>query len=136
RIVREIEREKAAADTMKYLNYVSNRVPGSVGDVTNMKQEGHSKIACDGLPHFFANVNPADSHNPIAQVLAGRKIDLAKIFDSLDDVAKKPWTRAKTLAENPVAGAQFFHLMVSKISEIILGTKRASKIGILGKVKG
>jgi hypothetical protein len=132
----ETEGEKAAADMMKYLNYVSDHIPGSVGDIANMKQECHSKIACDGLPHFFATVNPADSHNPIAQVLAGRQIDLDKIFDSLDDVAKEPSTRAKTLAENPVAGAQFFHLMVSKFFEIILGTKRATKIGILGKVKG
>ncbi|KAJ6573563.1 hypothetical protein DFH09DRAFT_916075, partial [Mycena vulgaris] len=61
--------EKAAAKVMKYLNYVSDHIPGSVGDVNNMKQQMHSKIICEGLPHIFATVNPADSHNPIAQVL-------------------------------------------------------------------
>ncbi|KAJ7027437.1 hypothetical protein C8F04DRAFT_875920, partial [Mycena alexandri] len=100
-----------------------------------MKQQMHSKIGCDGLPHFFATVNTADSHNPIAQVLAGRDIDLDKIFDALDG-SKEPSIGAKTLAENPVAGAEFFHLMITKFFDVILGAKKASKIGILGKVKG
>ncbi|KAJ7021230.1 hypothetical protein C8F04DRAFT_1241502 [Mycena alexandri] len=39
--------KKAAADMMKYLNYVSDHIPGSVGDVANMKQECHSKIPWD-----------------------------------------------------------------------------------------
>jgi hypothetical protein len=39
------------------------------------------------------------------------------------------------LANNPVAGAQFFDLMVTKFFDIILGTKCVTKIGILGKVK-
>jgi hypothetical protein len=43
---------------------------------------------------------------------------------------------ARVVAENPVAGAQFFHLMITKFLDIILGAKRASKIGVLGKVKG
>ncbi|KAJ7342653.1 hypothetical protein DFH08DRAFT_637005, partial [Mycena albidolilacea] len=61
----ESEGEKAAAKVMKYISYVSDHIPGSVGDVNAMKQQMHSKIVCDGLPHFFATVNPADSHNPI-----------------------------------------------------------------------
>jgi hypothetical protein len=128
--------EKAAAKVMKYLNYVSDHIPGSVGDMNNMKQQIHSKIICEGLPHFFSTVSPADSHNPIAQVLAGREVDLNKSFDAMDDVKKEPSIRAKTMAENPVAGAEFFHLMITKFFDIILGAKRVSKIGILGKVKG
>ncbi|KAJ6600522.1 hypothetical protein DFH09DRAFT_901301 [Mycena vulgaris] len=72
----ETEGEKAAAKLMKYLTYVSDHIPGSVGDVNAMKQQAKSKIICDGLPHFFGTVNPADSHNPIAQVLAGRDVDI------------------------------------------------------------
>ncbi|KAJ7032218.1 hypothetical protein C8F04DRAFT_878601, partial [Mycena alexandri] len=61
-------------------------------------------------PHFFATVNPADAHNPIAQVLAGRDINLDKIFDALDSAQEpEPSIRARTIAENPVAGAEFFH---------------------------
>ncbi|KAF7333268.1 ATP-dependent DNA helicase [Mycena sanguinolenta] len=128
--------EKAAAQVLKYISYVSDHIPGSVGDVNSMKQQMHSKIICEGLPHIFATVNPAESHNPIAQVLAGRDIDLDKIFHALGEGTKEGSIRAKTLAENPVAGAEFFHLMITKFLEIILGTKRSSKIGILGKVKG
>ncbi|KAJ7605144.1 hypothetical protein DFH06DRAFT_922560, partial [Mycena polygramma] len=132
----ESDGEKAAAKVMKYISYVSDHIPGSVGDVDSMKQEMHGKVIVEGLPHFFATVNFADSHNPIAQVLAGRDVDLDKIFDALDGTNKEPSIRAKTLAENPVAGAEFFHLMMTKFLDIILGTKRDSKIGVLGKVKG
>jgi hypothetical protein len=132
----ESEGEKAAAQLMKHLNYVSDHVPGSVGDVNTMKQQAKSKVMCDGLPHVFATINPADAHNPIAQLLAGRDIDLNKIIDCLDKADKEGTARANLLAINPVAGAQFFHLMITKFLEIILGTKRASKIGVLGKVVG
>ncbi|KAJ7930226.1 hypothetical protein B0H13DRAFT_1595532, partial [Mycena leptocephala] len=40
----DTEGEKAAAKLMKYLSYVSNHIPGSVGDVNSMKQPLHSKI--------------------------------------------------------------------------------------------
>ncbi|KAL0061500.1 hypothetical protein AAF712_011643 [Marasmius tenuissimus] len=95
----ESEGEKAAVKLMKYLSYMSDHIPGSVGDVNTMQQQIRSKIMCDGLPHFFATVNPADSHNPIAQVLAGRDIDLDTIFHALEeDVKKEGSTRAKVLA--------------------------------------
>jgi hypothetical protein len=132
----ETEGERAAVKLMKYLSYVWDHIPGSVGDVNSMKQQLHAKIVCDGLPHLFATVNPADSHNPIAQVFARRDIDLDQIFNAIGPGDKKSSTRAKTLAENPVAGAQFFHLMITKFFEIILETNRGSKIGLFGKVKG
>ncbi|KAJ7939905.1 hypothetical protein B0H13DRAFT_1572914, partial [Mycena leptocephala] len=61
----ETEGERAAVKVMKYLNYVSDHIPGSVGDINNMKQQVRSRMRCEGLPHLFATVNPADSHNPI-----------------------------------------------------------------------
>lgn len=121
---------------MKYLSYISDHIPGSVGDVNTMRQQIRSKIVCHGLPHFFATVNPADAHNPIAQILAGRDIDADKIFDALDSTDKEAATCASVLANNPVAGAQFFDLMVTKFFDIILGTKRVTKIDVLGEVKG
>ncbi|KAJ7837610.1 hypothetical protein B0H13DRAFT_1546311, partial [Mycena leptocephala] len=87
--------EKAAASVMKYLSYVSDHIPGSVGDVEKMKQEMRSTIVCEGLPHIFSTTNFADSHNPIAQVLAGREINLDKIFDVLDEGSKESSARAK-----------------------------------------
>ncbi|KAJ7309238.1 hypothetical protein DFH08DRAFT_719468, partial [Mycena albidolilacea] len=65
----ESEGEKAAAKVMRYISYVSDHIPGSVGDVNSMKQQMHGKTVCDGSPHFFAMVNPANSHNP---TLVGR----------------------------------------------------------------
>ncbi|KAJ7776497.1 hypothetical protein DFH07DRAFT_766694 [Mycena maculata] len=76
-------------------------------------------------------VNPAYSHNPIAQ-LAGQDNDLDKLFDALDDPRKEPSIRAKTSAENPVSGAEFFHLMVTKFFDIILGANGLQKLVFSG----
>jgi hypothetical protein len=132
----ETKNEKAAVKLMKYLSYISDHISGSVGDVDTMKQQIRGKIMCDGLPHFFATVNPADSLNPIAQVLAGREIDLDTIFHAMDEDEKELSIRAGVLADNPVAGAEFFHLMVMKFFDILLGVKRVTKVGVLGKTKG
>ncbi|KAJ7114994.1 hypothetical protein C8R44DRAFT_538685, partial [Mycena epipterygia] len=132
----ESEGEKAAAKVMRYNQLCFRSYSGFSGRCEQYEEQMHSKIVCDGLPHFFATVNFADSHHPIAQVLAGRDIDLDKIFHALDGMNKEPSTWAKTLAENHVAGAEFFHLMMTKFFDIILGARRASKIGVLGKVQG
>ncbi|KAJ6505676.1 hypothetical protein C8R47DRAFT_967608 [Mycena vitilis] len=49
----ESDGEKAAAKVMKYISYVSDHIPGSVGDVDSMKQEMHGKVIVEGLPHFL-----------------------------------------------------------------------------------
>jgi hypothetical protein len=66
----------------------------------------------------------------------GCEVDLNKIFHAIDNTKNDPSICAKTMAENPVASAEFFYLKLTKFLDIILGAKRASKIGILGKVKG
>jgi hypothetical protein len=134
--VPETEGEKAAGKLMNYISYVSDHIPGSIGDVNDMKDQVRGKIVCDGLPHFFATVNPADAHNPIAQVQAGRGINLDSVFHALDSDNEEAKTRARVIADNPVAGAEFFHLIITKFFDILLGAARGTKIGVLGKVQG
>jgi hypothetical protein len=132
----ETEGERAVVKLMNYISYVSDHVPGSIGDVNSMRNQIRSKIICDGLPHFFATVNPADAHNPIAQLQAGREVDLDSIFHALDTDDSEAKTRARIIAENPVAGAEFFHLIITKFFGILLGAERVTKIGVLGKTQG
>ena len=48
-----------------------------------MREEIRAIMRTRGLPHLFITINPADFFNPIAQVIAGRNVDLDKFF--LDD---------------------------------------------------
>lgn len=107
---------------MQYVNYVAEHVPGSMAEIQNMRQEMFSIVNTDGLPHLFLTLNPSDTNSPIAQVLAGRDIDLDKFFDELKPGAEN-LERAKFLSLNPVAGAEFFHESVTNLIEILLGTK-------------
>ena len=90
-----------------------------------------------GPPSIWLTINPADTQDPIAQVLTGHDIDLDH-FVSLDD---RPSDAA--IASDPYASASFFHLMVNAILECLLGIKgykRGRPIerekGILGVIEG
>jgi predicted nucleic acid-binding Zn ribbon protein len=43
----ETEGEKAAAKVMKYISDVSDHIPGSVGDVNDMRSGRHTKVGQD-----------------------------------------------------------------------------------------
>ena len=70
-----------------------------------------------GPPSIWLTINPADTQDPIAQVLSGQDIDLdhfVKLDHQPSDVA---------IASDPYASASFFHLMVNAIIECLLGIK-------------
>nr|GAT47507.1 ATP-dependent DNA helicase [Mycena chlorophos] len=129
----EMPGEEAAAKLCSHVSYVAQHVPGSTAEIQRMCQEMFSIVNCEGLPHVFFTLNPADVCNPVAQVLAGRDIDLNKIFDDLAPGAERT-IRATTMAENPVASAKFFHLSVKCLLDILFGTRRENGIGVFGKV--
>ncbi|KIK55894.1 hypothetical protein GYMLUDRAFT_123389, partial [Collybiopsis luxurians FD-317 M1] len=116
-----------------YVNYVAEDVPGSMTEVEDMREDMFSIVNGNGLPHIFLTLNPSDTNNPVAQVFAGRNIDLDKFFSELKPGAES-LTRATCISQNPVAGAQFFHHSVTTLLEILLGTKWANCKGIFGKI--
>ncbi|KAF8592100.1 hypothetical protein K439DRAFT_1325878 [Ramaria rubella] len=107
----ENEGEKAAFDLLNYVNYISDHISGSTAEVNAMREEIRAIICSRGLPHLFIIINPADAHNPIAQVLAGRKIDLDEFFHNLSPQSEV-FEQAKLIAENPVAGAKAFKVLI------------------------
>ncbi|KAF5361235.1 hypothetical protein D9757_013225 [Collybiopsis confluens] len=129
----DTEGEKAAMTLIRYVNYMADHIPGSMSEVQRMRQDMFSIVNSDGLPHIFLTLNPSDTNNPVAQVLAGRDIDLDKFFHDL-----KPGTesleRSSQIAQNPVVGAQFFHNTISILLDILLGIKRPNGKGIFGNV--
>ena len=68
-------------------------------------------------PSIWLTINPADTQDPIAQVLCGQDINLDR-FSKSDE---RPSDVAIT--SDPYASASFFHLMVNAILETLLGIK-------------
>ncbi|KIK63406.1 hypothetical protein GYMLUDRAFT_110710, partial [Collybiopsis luxurians FD-317 M1] len=88
-------------------------IEGSTGDVAGMREEIRAISRSHGTPSIFFTLNPADGHNPIMSFLAGKNIDVDALF-SKPDANYTPFDRMYTLASNPVAGAEFFHLVINQ----------------------
>jgi hypothetical protein len=69
-------------------------------------------------PSIWMTINPADTQDPIAQVLCGEDLDLD---DFINCAHARPSDVA--VASDPYAAASFFHLMVNAILECLLGIK-------------
>lgn len=67
-----------------------------------------------GGPSLWLTINPADIHDPIAQVFAGENIDL----DSFNaDLGPDSNRRAESIASNPFASAQYFNFIILTVLE-------------------
>jgi hypothetical protein len=129
----ENETETAAVELIRYVNFISDHISGSTGEIQKMREEMRAVMRTRGLPHLFITINPADLSNPIAQLLAGRNINVDKIFDELSPNSEY-YERGKLIAGNPVAGAKFFEHMMKAFIDVLLGCNRASRKGVFGKV--
>ncbi|ESK82062.1 atp-dependent dna helicase pif1 [Moniliophthora roreri MCA 2997] len=113
----ESDGEKAAAKLMKYVNYVGDHLPGSIAKIQSMQEEMFSIVNTNGLPHVFLTLNPSDTNSPIAQPTA----------ENLE--------HSTFISLNPVAGAEFFHICVKNMLEILLEAGRESRKGVFGEVE-
>lgn len=121
------------------LSAVRTRVKGT----DESRQHVRSKIWGTSLifnpPSLWVTLNPADSQDPIAQVLAGADIDLDKFCKT---AGPKSGERAANVASDPYASAQFFHFIIKTILETLFGIRKRSsglgpdrQEGIFGKVQ-
>lgn len=89
-------------------------------------------------PSLWITINPSDTHNPIAQVLAGENIDLDNFVSTRGPTSTR---RSINLASDPYVAAQFFHFIVNTTLEVLYGFTRMSnghpdrKNGIVGNVQ-
>jgi hypothetical protein len=126
--------ETSVFELLRYVDYVSDHIEGSVSEVSKMREEIQAITRCTGTLNIFFTLNPADTYNPIAAFTAGRNIDIDTLFGSPDSTFTS-FQRARSLAANPIAGAEFFKLMVDQFTDTFLGFKRACKHGVFGRVK-
>jgi hypothetical protein len=126
--------EEAVLELLRYVDCVDQHIEGSTGEVTAMREEMRAICRASGTPSLFFTLNPADTYNPLCSFAAGKDIDIDALFDNPDS-RFTTFDRARTLADNPVAGADFFKLMVDQFLEKFLGCAHGSKRGVFGRVK-
>ena len=112
------------------------RVMGSNQSQYQLHSQIWSTSIQKGPPSLWITINPSDLHDPIAQVLAGKEIDL-DAFIATEGPDKEQ--RAKNIADDSYAASKFFHLIIRAVLEHLFGIKvTANQIhmakGVLGQV--
>lgn len=131
------EEEKHAMLLLNKVNTISARIPGSQASKINIRNEIRSYFTEFGLPHIFFTFNPSVIHSPIFQAMYGDEtIDLTERYPSLVSASE----RAKQLAQDPVAAADFFEFLIRCLFENMFGwdykkRRSTSKGGILGPLE-
>ncbi|TFK53514.1 hypothetical protein OE88DRAFT_1625973, partial [Heliocybe sulcata] len=118
------EDEKICFQLLHDLDLVGGYVEGSLTSKKYMRNEIWSLIAYKGAPSWFITFAPADVQHPICLYYANTE----KIF-SMDLLPKDQ--RSRLIANNPVAGARFFDMMVKLFIKHVLGVG-ATQDGIYG----
>ena len=113
-IVPETDEEKLCFQLIKDLDHVGGHVKGSLTNKKYMRNEIWSLISFVGAPSWFITFSPADTKHPISLYYA----DMAETFNPK---LRNYDERYRLIANNPVAGARFFHFMCEMFIKHILG---------------
>ncbi len=114
RIAPETDEEKLCFQLIKDLDHVGGHVKGSVTSKKYMRNEIWSLISFLGAPSWFITFAPADNKHPISLYLADTQEKFQPELRGYDE-------RYRLIAQNPVAGARFFHFMVEMFIKHVLG---------------
>ena len=120
------------------LSAVKSKVQGSDESRISLRGKIWGTSLLHNPPSLWVTINPADTQDPIAQVLAGADIDLD---DFCNTAGPDSIERARNMASDPYAAAKFFHIMIKTIIEVLMGISKKRngifdrKEGIFGVVK-
>src|ERR1700722_691539 len=121
----ETDQEKQCFQLIKDLDHVGGHIKGSLTNKKYMRNEIWSLISFAGAPSWFITFSPADNMHPISLYYADSKETFTPEIRSSDE-------RYKLIAENPVAGARFFHFVCEMFIKHVLGVD-ANHPGFYGK---
>ncbi|KIL62632.1 hypothetical protein M378DRAFT_58184, partial [Amanita muscaria Koide BX008] len=139
------EKEKGlpfSNDRVKKLLYnvklTSGRILGTDQSRAALRSKIWSTAVFMGPPSIWMTINPADIHDPIAQLFCGEEIDLEQ-FNDLQGQCANNVVRAQNIANDPYTAAKYFHMMILIILEALFGIRATSRAtycrkGLLGKV--
>jgi hypothetical protein len=125
RIKPETEEEKLCFKLINDLDHVNGHVPGSITQKKYMRNEIWSLISYFGAPSWFITFSPADNMHPISLYFADTQ-------ETFSPELRPENERYKLIAENPVAGARFFHFIVEMFIKHVLGVGQDHP-GLYGK---
>src|ERR1700730_11215919 len=119
------DQESKCFQMLKDLDHIGSKVQGSTTQKKNMRNEIWSLINYLGAPSWYITLSPADVKSPICLYYA----DTNEKFHPqiLEDNE-----RYRLIANNPVAGARFFHFMIQAFIKHVLGVG-TDHPGIYGK---
>ena len=125
--------ERACFQLIRDLDHIDGKVDGSITSKKHMRNEIWSMMTYLGAPSWYITLSPADNKHPICLYFADNKEKLNfELIRSEDE-------RYRLIANNPVAGARFFHFMVQMFIQHVLGvgTETANdQSGVYGKTAG
>ena len=122
----------------KHITSTRAKVMGTDESRVSLRSKVWSLTAHIGPPSLWITVNPSDTGDPIAQVIAGADIDLDRFASGRGPDAT---SRSNTIAGDPFAAAKYFHFIIDCVLEILFGVKAAKqgshvrrKTGIFGNM--
>lgn len=116
RVKPESEEEKACYGILKDIDHVGSHVNGSLTSKRYMRNQIWSLTAYAGAPSWYITLSPADNKHPMCLYFADDDTKFTPAIRTEDD-------RLRLISENPVAGARFFHFMISSFIEHVLCVK-------------
>ena len=123
KIYPDTDQEKACFDILKDVDHVGGHVNGSITNKHYMRNEIWSLTCFKGAPSWYITLSPTDNKHPICLYFADKDTTFNPSIRSSDE-------RLRLISDNPVAGARFFHFMVSSFIEHVLGIRENPRNGI------
>jgi hypothetical protein len=108
------QEEKDCFQVIRDLDHIGGKVDGSTTSKKFMRNEIWSLMSYCGAPSWYITLSPADVKHPICLYFADTKECFRPTIRANDE-------RIRLIASNPVAGARFFHFMVSLFIKHVLG---------------
>ena len=109
----ETDEEKKCFRLLSDLDAVNYKVQGSITSKKYMRNEIWSLVCYLGAPSWFITFAPADVKHPLALYFADTNQEFIPEFRDRDE-------RLNLIANNPVAGARFFNVMVNMFIKHVL----------------
>ncbi|KAI0055029.1 hypothetical protein BV25DRAFT_1784390, partial [Artomyces pyxidatus] len=124
----QTDAERECYQIINDLDHVAHKVQGSRTNSKYKRNEIWALTSYLGAPSWFITFAPADVKHPIALYYAGKNTNIFPQFYSDSD-------RYRLIANNPVACARFFKLMVELFIKHVLGVG-TDHSGLYGKTAG
>ncbi|KAE8250834.1 hypothetical protein A4X13_0g4339 [Tilletia indica] len=119
-------------------NLVSAKVPGSRAIMNRARSDIRAMIGHFGIFQLFLTVNPSATHSPVFHIFYG---DQTIKLDTSRPTLPPSKERAIRVADDPVAGSDYFHFHLSALLQYLLGwdirQKRSLEHGgLFGRMAG